>query len=179
MPTSEEVPTQWQRCRKEGNISNYQDNITEIQRIYESISSPETRNPVLITSENTCLHKALGGAKGYAYERSRNFAAVKKAVLSKAHWAAVSAFVGRGTFGYVLLARQSSFQALHSDSSGNSPAVGPVVLKVDHRHRFVVWEATLHARVLCSTKHISGFKFSKPMNNLCFADFCPPGHRTR
>lgn len=97
--------------------------------------------PVLIINEKLSLHKALGGAKGYDYDRSHNFPAVKKAVLSKAQWAMIAAFVGRGTFGYVLLARQSSFQ------SAQSPAVGPVVLKVDHRHQFVVWEATLHARV--------------------------------
>lgn len=122
------------QCRSE-KVADYLGNIKEIRdvskRAYSSGMIPE-----LFADECQLLPRALGGAAGFEYESSYRFPSIKTANLSEHHWADICTYIGRGTFGYVLLARTSSFQKYH----------GSVVLKVDHKKQFVIWEVLVHTR---------------------------------
>ena len=140
IPTGEKI---YDLCRSENITSHYIDNITDVEHNY--IAMPDHK-PVLLISEHITLPKALGGMEGFAYDRSYHFPTSKKAVLSIEHWANISMFIGSGTFGYVLLAKISSFN-FHTSS-------GQVALKVDHKKKFIVWEVTIHSRVKILYEHI-------------------------
>ena len=106
--------------------------------------------PVVFVNEKATLPADLGGVKE-APNESFVFSATKKVALLGGHWANINSFVGKGTFGYVLLAQKSSFQNTGGVSGRQ------IVLKVDHQKRFVVWEVAIQARVCVNSIHQGSF----------------------
>lgn len=149
----------WEVIRGQYSKSNYISNLVEIRSILREAKTSGII-PELLVHESVNLPKYMGGEQGFFYEKSFVFAVVKRAVLSRDHWADIHSFVGSGTFGYVLLARKSSFQ-------GNDPqSPKQIVLKIDHKKQFVVWEVFIHAKVRQPTlSHIKTIFFHSSTNS--------------
>ncbi len=77
----------------------------------------------------------IGRSKTPPHDCKKTFSYNKKVHLPS-HWFIISKFIGEGSFGYVLLASTSSL------------ANEPIVLKIDHKKRYCIWEAVVHTRVI-------------------------------
>ncbi len=129
----------WAGCRNECMTSDYEDNLDKIPMAYMNYTKRNSKTnievPLIIKKSNIMLPKEFGGEQGFQFEKYHSFKSNARIIINDDHFVVVNQYVGNGTFGYVL---QSKTSTLSNDT---------IVLKIDHKKCYCIWEAEIHSRV--------------------------------
>jgi hypothetical protein len=148
-----------QRALHENVTSELTDHLADLAYFYASVQDKHGRvrfpgeyeagfdeentlpAPVIEAMPHTDRPSALlGGKQGFQYGAQKALP-TRPVPLGPEHWVVLQRFIGKGAFGDVLLAKQSSFSS------------EPVAIKIDPKRVFCVWEGVIHARVSATTGH--------------------------